>query len=270
MIQHNVIMRPKVTFTTNYYRGGLGDFFNGAISLFALVRDVADFQIWLPKSLPLADCFDLTSVKPSGRQILLDATGETMVDAPRQAALVRNLIKEGNDLTVITNIGTFVPSSALVVAVPSFMELFKPSAAVDRRRSELLGLAGVHGEYISLHVRCGDGYSDSPNCYCPGDRRLDPDMAFAQLLSFVCDLKDDLPIIFHTDNLSLRERCRASIPELLTLDVSIQHTAEPGGSCIDTVAEFFIVGGAKKIYYMVDSGFTRMPSLLFGVERQQI
>jgi hypothetical protein len=263
-------MRPKVVYATNYYRGGLGDFFNGGLSLFALVREVADFAIWLPSTLPLAACFDLAPEKPVGQHILLDATGETMVEAPGQAATIMSALALGQSLTVTTNIGTFVPWCDLEAAVPEFMRLFKPSAAVDRRRVQLLESAGVRGDYISLHVRCGDGYSGSPNCYCPGDLRLDPELAFAQLLSFVCGLEDDLPIIFHTDNLALRERCRAAIPELRTLDVAIQHTAEPGGSCIDTVAEFFIVGGAKKIYYMVDSGFTRMPSLMFGVERQMI
>jgi hypothetical protein len=263
-------MRPKVVYTTNYYRGGLGDFFNGALSLFALVREFADFAIWLPQALPLAACFDLPPSRPVGQHLLLDATGETMEVAPNQATAIMSALAKGQNLTVTTNIGTFVPSSALKVTVPEFMRLFKPSVSVDRKRSELLEGAGVCGEYISLHVRCGDGYSGSPNCYCPEDRRLDPDMAFAQLLSFVCGLEDDLPIIFHTDNLGLRHRVRTAIPELRILDVAIQHTAEPGGSCIDTVAEFFIVGGAKKIYYMVDSGFTRMPSLMFGVERQQI
>ncbi len=263
-------MRPKVIYTTNYYRGGLGDFFNGGLSLFALVHDIADFSIWLPESLPLAECFDLAPVKPVGQHLLLDATAETMAEAPGQAAIIMSALAKGQNLTITTNIGTFVPSSALAATVPKFMRLFKPSAAVDRRRSELLEGVGVSGEYISLHIRCGDGFSGSPNCYCPGDRRLDPELAFAQLLSFVCGLEDDLPIIFHTDNLALRERCRTAIPELRVLDAAIQHTAEPGGSCIDTVAEFFIVGGAKKIYYMVDSGFTRMPSLMFGVERQMI
>ena len=263
-------MRRQVIYTTNYYRGGLGDFFNGALSLFALVREVADFNIYLPSSLPLAICFDLIPTNPVGMNLLLDATGETMTMAQNQAATVMTALHEGHDLTVITNIGTFVPSSKLSAAIPEFMRLFKPSSAVDRRRRQLLESVGVRGPYISLHVRCGDGYSNSPNCYCPNDRRMDPEMAFAQLLAFVCDLKDDLPIIFHTDNVELRTRVAACIPELHILESAIQHTAEPGGSCIDTVAEFYVVGGAEKIYYMVDSGFTRMPALLFGVRRQQI
>ena len=260
----------RLVYTTNYYRGGLGDFFNAALSLFALVREMADFKIWLPSSLPLAECFVLIPVKPTGRHLLLDATGETMVEAPNQASTIMTALNQGHDLTVITNIGTFVPSDALVAAVPDFMHLFKPSVAVDRCRCQLLDIAGILGPYISLHVRCGDGYSGSPNCYCPDDRRLDPEMAFAKLLSFVCDLEDDLPIIFHTDNLELKERVRLTIPELHILESAIQHTAEPGGSCIDTVAEFYIVGGAQKIYYMVDSGFTRMPALLFNIPRYQI
>lgn len=263
-------MRRQVIYTTHYYRGGLGDFFNGALSLFALVREVADFKIYLPSSLPLSECFDLIPANPLGRHLLLDATGETMNMARNQAATVMTALYEGHDLTVVTNIGTFVPSNELSAAVPEFMRLFRPSAAVDRRRSQLLERVGVRGPYISLHIRCGDGYSGSPNCYCPNDRRMDPEMAFAQLLGFVCDLKDDLPIIFHTDNAELRARVATCIPELCILDATIQHTAEPGGDCIDTVAEFYVVGGAEKIYYMVDSGFTRMPALLFGVKRQQI
>ena len=263
-------MKPTVTYTTNYYRGGLGDFFNGAISLFALVRNQANFQIWLNDRLPLAACFDLPYAAMLGQHLLLDATAETMTEAPKQAAQVLDALARGQPLTVTTNIGTFVPSEALVASVPAFMKLFKPSAAVDRRRAELLEIAGVRGPYISLHVRCGDGYAGSPNCYCPGDRRLDPEIAFAQLLGFVCDLKDDIPIIFHTDNAELRARVAACIPELRVLEAAIQHTAEPGGSCIDTVAEFCVVGSAQKIYYMVDSGFTRMPALLFSVPRYQI
>ena len=262
-------MRPIVTYTTNYYRGGLGDFFNGALSLFALVQNRANFQIWLDDRLPLAACFDLPPAKPLGKHLLLDATSETMKEAPKQTDQILSEIARGHNLTVITNIGTFVPSETLASAVPAFHVLFKPSFAVDRRRVQLLEGVGVRGAYASLHIRCGDGYSGSPNCYCPGDRRLDPEMAFAQLLSFVCDLEDNLPIIFHTDNEGLRARVAACIPELCVLGSSIQHTAEPG-DCIDTVAEFYIVGGAQKIYYMVDSGFTRMPALLFGVERVQI
>jgi hypothetical protein len=265
------MQRPRVTYTTHYYRGGLGDFFNGAISLFALVREIADFQIWLPPQIPLAACFDLPPVSSvSKTHLLLDSTAATIKSSAAEAAQVLAAIAQGQHLTVITNIGTFVPSEALVAAVPAFHALFKPAAAVDRRRAELLEGAGVRGKYASLHVRCGDGYTGSPNCYCPGDRRLDPEMAFAMLLGFVCDLKDDLPIILHTDNAGLRTRVATCIPELRVLGGSIQHTAEPGGDCVDTVAEFYVVGGAQKIYYMVDSGFTRMPALLFGVKRQQI
>ena len=81
---------PKIWYTTDYYRGGLGDFLCGALGIYSVCRsNDYEFDIYLPADHPLSSCFQVHTEKPQvAKQIIMNAE---LFDG---AAVKRRLTKE--------------------------------------------------------------------------------------------------------------------------------------------------------------------------------
>jgi hypothetical protein len=256
---------PTVYFSSSYYRGGLGDFVCGALSLYAFCRE-QHFQFGgiYVGAHPLSECFNTLKVKPqTARHMLIDATEQLnqMVPRARQILLRELKGRPFKELLVTTNAGTFTNDETRDTYLDDFAHnVLVPSQAVTMRIGDLYRqLRLMPRTYISLHVRCGDMFMGAADCYCPTDRRIGPEEAAQKILKLLPALKTGgLPIILHTDSPQLRALLRGT--DLHILETHIQHTAQhsPTNSAedyYDTVAEFFIVGQAAKILYLTWSGF---------------
>lgn len=241
----------------------------GALGIYSICRaNDYEFDIYLPADHPLSSCFQVATKKPHiAKQIIMNA------ELFNGAAVKRRLTKEmhGLPLKVImvsTNVQDIATDDEMDYIVEDFMKLLRPSAnlmtAVEKLRNEL----GLGGPYASIHVRCGDAHMTGTTINMR-DNRITPATALPLVQRAADIIGKTMPVIVHTDSLTLRNsiQCSASVKVCNTV---IQHTGEPTLSGADfpfleTVAEFYVMCGACEIYYAVPSGFSRFSALFQGV-----
>ena len=273
---------PKIWYTTDYYRGGLGDFLCGALGIYHFCRQAGfEFDIYLPAENPLSDCFDVATEKPQvAKQIIMNAE---MFDGE---GVKRRLTKEmrGFPLKVImvsTNVPTIATEDEMDTVVEDFMKVLRPSAALVAEVQKLQRDLGIEtGKYASIHARCGDAHMTSTTINM-GDNRMAPTVAATLVQRAAAAISSDLSVIVHTDSATLRKSIKCG-DQIKVCDTFIQHTGEPIGfhqirrpgvqkiGYLQTVAEFYIMCGAKEIYYTTSSGFSRFAALFRGIYAKQI
>ena len=270
---------PKIWYTTDYYRGGLGDFLCGALSIYHFCRQAGyEFDIYLPAENPLSDCFQVINERPQvAKQLIMNAE---MFDGE---GVKRKLTKEmrGFPLKVImvsTNVPSIATEDEMDTVVDDFMKVLRPSAALMAEVERLQTALNIKtGDYISVHARCGDAHMSSATINA-GDNRILPTVAakLVQRFSEACNA----PVIVHTDSTTLRGAIRTS-DHVKVCNTFIQHTGEPIGfhdvrrgaqeiGYLQTVAEFYIMSGAKEIYYVTPSGFSRFAALFRGIYAKRV
>ncbi len=259
-------MGRKIWFTTDLYRGGLGDFLVGALGTYSLCRKAGyDFDIYIPEQNPLSAAFDVSTEKPLySKQLILDAG---MYDA---AEVRRRIEREFRGfpfkvIAVSTNVA-IATEEEMNDVVDDFMQHLQPSAEVRAIVAAFQKQLGVRaGEYDSIHIRCGDAYMRSATIN-PGDNRMTPQAAVELLKRAATSLPNTL--IVHSDS----EVVKRQVTGLKVSPAVIQHTGERGDtySYLQTVADFFLMVGANKIYSNIDSGFSRLASLWRGVYVQPL
>jgi hypothetical protein len=271
---------PKIWYTTDYYRGGLGDFLCGALGIYHFCRQAGyEFDIYLPAENPLSDCFQVSTERPQvAKQIIMNAE---LFDGE---GVKRRLTKEmrGFPLKVImvsTNVPTIATEDEMDTVVDDFMKLLRPSAALMDEVQKLQTYLGIEtGKYVSIHARCGDAHMTSTTINV-ADNRMLPTVA-AKLVQRFADVMPG-PVIVHTDSATLRGAIRTS-DQVKVCNTFIQHTGEPIGfhdlrraniqeiGYLQTVAEFYIMSGAKEIYYITPSGFSRFAALFRGIYAKKV
>ena len=84
--------------------------------------------------------------------------------------------------------------------------------------------------------------------------------------------KNNLPLIIHSDSNILKNNLKKLNDNLILLDINIQHICNNIGnnneySFISTIAEFFIISKASKVFMMdVYSGFSHLASVIGNKE----
>lgn len=257
-------MPGKIFLKYDYYHGGLGDFVRGALATYAFCKSRnLEFHIYIP-SHPLRHCFDLPLVQPETSTEFDYDIGNT-----RGALLLERIFdtNPSEEIILLTNAYEFVDDAEIRVAALTFREILRPSSPVLTRVEKIYSALNVRANnYVSLHMRCGDAFMTDYDRYCPGDMRCEPNAALIKVKAAIDTIRysTSMPILFHTDNYWLREKVAAL--DCITLSTAIQHTAQHAQNVedyYDTVAEFYLLGGATTIYYIVPSGFPRWAATIF-------
>jgi hypothetical protein len=174
---------------------------------------------------------------------------------------------------VSTNVPDIVSEDRMDEIVEDFMKVMRPTEIIRRVITFIRDRMRIQeGGYISIHARCGDAHLDGARLN-PMDNRALPADVIPQVLEAVAAVRDGkcadpslkgLPVVLHTDSMEVRT---ALTGRVRVFGGKIQHTGEEGEAqgFLDAIAEFYIMAGAKEIFYITPSGFSRFAALFRGI-----
>lgn len=155
--------------------------------------------------------------------------------------------------------------------------LFSFSNEVKLNAERLL-LNKVNSPYISIHLRLGDKYLETPKNYvqCPDDIRYYDERALFRFIEnnigntkyaennvefSLKNIKRGKPIIFFCDNRDYKLKIKNKYRSVIITDCNIGHTSLSNTSefqVLDSITEFYILSESETIYAASQSGFSEM------------
>ena len=243
-----------------YNQGGLGDFIRSLFAFFVYCKENnIDHQLYIPDH-PLNKCFVCITNK-------LDFPIKNFVDTDRRCdtkLVVEELEKCKNmDYNVIvrSNKFDFVSFDKLKNYANQFKTSLQLSDIVKQRIINLKNEIN-NCDYTVIHIRCGDKFMECNSQCTDDDIRVNPNsnVLYNKLEKIIEFLKTnyDLPICIFTDVQSLKNNLCNHFKSL-GFNTEIHHTAstsDKDNAFIDSVAEFELLGQAKAIVTMSNTGFS--------------
>jgi len=136
-----------------------------------------------------------------------------------------------------------------------------------RQLQEMHGLS--RRGYVCIHLRCGDRHIVSGG-HCHDERMGAEESVISPGVEAALDFLRDyhLPICLITDNVVMRAHLKEKY-QLLIFDTTVNHLAVPDQGtetgCLDTVAEFFLLGESAVNVMLTFSGFPIWSSFIYNV-----
>uniref|UniRef100_A0A6C0JT11 Glycosyltransferase n=1 Tax=viral metagenome TaxID=1070528 RepID=A0A6C0JT11_9ZZZZ len=266
----------SLTIYPMYQSGGIGDMLRAAVSFYVFAKkNNIPFYFDFSSVPGMECCFIYEKNRYLNGPVVNLHFINGFVDAKDNSLnAIYNVILENKNThyRITSNSIGFVAWREILDVLPEFRGLLKPSTVVSNRIAQLQEQYNlVDNSYISVHIRCGDFYTDSKFIYCKGDKRIKKltNEYVLSILSQIDNLKSPLPIVIHADNDKFKKMMKEKIKEnIKILENKIQHTsirpdiARNNAGYIDTIAEFYILANSAKIVQFNYSGFSHWAAIM--------
>jgi hypothetical protein len=258
--------------------GGIGDFIRASLSFFSFCqRNNIEYYINFDENIHLKECFELIDIpdhssNKNTEHISLLGGIYTLNDLE---PVLDKIINVKNIYYIKTNALGFENIDDInKIKEHYFKYILKPSLKVIECIENIYSEYNIHdNNYISIHVRCGDVNMNNNSANNKDNRiNLENDNIYCYYVdsinNFYDNYGDNLSIILHSDSQNFKTEIKNINNKIITLDVNIKHIAEnikdsDINSYISTVAEFYIISKANKIYMpKVYTGFSHIASII--------
>jgi hypothetical protein len=257
-----------VIHTYDYYSGGIGDLLRSVFAYYVYCQiNKIDYYFSVPDSHPFSKFFTRDPKTPrilnehtcmnNGVQMytsFTDLKGKYTSDTQK----ILDSIKHNENVYVIkSNVFNFIDFETLAKYRYQFLDFLKLSDIVKDRMNVL----EPKTHFNAIHLRLGDAYMDKVNI--ASDVRytgtLDSDLE--KVYSFF-NASDRSEVIMFTDS----NKLKSIHSKIKFLNTKVNHSALPSSDdFLDSFVEFLILGRAKKIVAMSNSGFSFWSAFIFNV-----
>ncbi len=257
--------------------GGIGDFIRASISFYSICKRYGhQYFISFEGNNLLYNCFETIPIPQhinnlSKREIdLINGTCKFEFIQP-----VLDVLNQGLVCELKSNLVGFESNDNINKVRQEYLNVvLKPTNHIKEAIKNIYNEYNLSdNNYISIHVRCGDrtmGSKISKDIRVNIDSEETYKKYNGMIKYFEKIYSENLPIVLHSDSTVFKNKMKELNPKLIILDIDIKHIAEDIGnntpnSYISTIAEFYIISKARKIYMPdVYSGFSHIASILEG------
>lgn len=257
--------------------GGIGDYIRAALSLYAVAKKCGyDYYLIFADNPFFGSCFNTT---PPPRDLLAKSESmEWFYDINNARLEILEKFKKPGVYLIKSNTIEIVSNDEInAIREEFFRDILRPSEEVKKRILEYYEQHNLSpGNYISIHVRCGDRHMGKNHLH--PDSRTNPDVLdYLDHVAKILELKElsklDLPLVIHSDNEEYKQKLSNVLPGVINLKIDIQHIAELNlgnnsqEAYYSTVAEFYFMASAKAIISPgIYSGFSHIASIINGID----
>lgn len=267
--------------TTNPHPPGFGDFLRGTCALFLFCKWY-DYTLKIDNSHPIFKFFKPNKhiVKNYDPNIV-----ELIPDLHYQDIYIKlnDIFKKGQQFSILTTSfynmddkGNVTNYGPIDEDCKMFLrDILTPDNYLQDRIDSIYEYFcfDKNDEYYIIHARLGDHYLYN------NDGHIDENL-FNNIFNNINNevnhyLKEkNKPIMLITDcrslGIKLRDQPRDTRHKFIYWDNAKAHLGDLRGgtaeSIVDTLVDFFLISRAKQIYYLHDSGFSRICSLIYDIE----
>ena len=260
--------------------GGIGDFIRSSLSLYSYCkRNNIEYYINLDENEFLKKCFEITN-----HNSIIDNNNNNceyinlmngVYNCDEFKIIFDKIINNKKIYCIKTNAIGFEDIEYIhEVREHYFSNILKPSSLVNLKIYDLYNKYGLsNNNFICVHIRCGDfNMEHRINNSC--DKRID--LENTTIYKYYNDIINEfykkygegLKIVLNSDTNVLKNKLKKLNNNIIIFDIEIKHIAEQIGinnleSFVSTVAEFYIISKANKIFMPhTYSGFSHIASIV--------
>ena len=249
-----------------YNQGGYGDFIRSIFAVFVYCKiNNIEHKIYIPDH-PLNKSIE--SVKEKLNYPVLKFVDNYHTNAPMLYELNKCNDKDYNTI-IYSNQFDFIPFNVLELYKNEFKNFIKFTPEFKQRMITLKNQIN-NVEYVAIHIRCGDKFMEC-NSQCVNNYLINPNSErllkiFEKTIEYLKQ-NYNLPICLFTDVKTLKDKlCKKY--DVLSFDTEIHHVASSNNkenAFIDPIAEFELMGEAKAIVKLANSGYVYWTAFIHDV-----